>query len=79
MQVPNASSKKRFKSLLKEVEEAQGSVILFIDEIHMVLGAGSMDGMLPFCKPMLARGQLHCIEAITLKEYQKLAEEDATF
>ncbi|MQM11931.1 hypothetical protein Taro_044844 [Colocasia esculenta] len=74
----------RLKGLLKEVETANGKIILFIDEIHMVLGAGrteeggSMDAANLF-KPMLARGQLRCIGATTLEEYRKYVEKDAAF
>eukprot|EP01018_Ginkgo_biloba_P024764 Gb_21273 [translate_table: standard] len=72
----------RLKSVLKEVEEAQGKVILFIDEIHLVLGAGCGEGSMDaanLCKPMLAKGQLRCIGATTLKEYRKYVEKDAAF
>lgn len=73
----------RVKAVLKEVEENQGKVTLFIDEIHLVLGAGrtkgsSMDAANLF-KPMLARGQLRCIGATTLEEYRKYVEKDAAF
>ncbi|XP_061998087.1 chaperone protein ClpB1-like [Rosa rugosa] len=74
---------KRFKAVLKEVEKANGKVILFIDEIHLVLGSGTADGsnMNPanLLKPMLARGQLRCIGATTLEEYSKFVAKDAAF
>ncbi|KAK3440301.1 hypothetical protein EUGRSUZ_B00581 [Eucalyptus grandis] len=72
----------RVKAVLKEVEENQGKVILFIDEIHLVLGAGRTQGSMDAAnlfKPMLARGQLRCIGATTLKEYRKYVEKDAAF
>ncbi|XP_019089151.1 PREDICTED: putative chaperone protein ClpB2, chloroplastic [Camelina sativa] len=72
----------RLKSVLKAVEDAQGKVVLFIDEIHMALGAGKAGGTTDasnLLKPMLARGQLRCIGATTLEEYRKHVEKDAAF
>ena len=64
----------RIKGILKAIEESQGSVILFIDELHMLVGAGSSGGGMDasnLLKPALARGKLHCIGATTIKEYKK--------
>jgi len=72
----------RLKSVLKEVQEAQGQIILFIDEIHTVLGAGATSGSMDaanLLKPMLARGELRCIGATTLEEYRKYVEKDPAF
>ncbi len=70
----------RLKSVLKEIEAAQGQVILFIDEMHTLIGAGRADGAMDasnLIKPELARGTLHCIGATTLNEYRKHVEKDA--
>jgi len=72
----------RLKAVLKEVKESNGSIILFIDEIHLVLGAGKADGAMDaanLLKPMLARGELRCIGATTLDEYRKHVEKDPAF
>ena len=70
----------RLKAVLKEVKESEGRIILFIDEIHMLVGAGKTDGAMDagnMLKPMLARGELHCIGATTLNEYREYIEKDS--
>ena len=72
----------RLKAVLKEVQESQGAIVLFIDELHTVVGAGKGEGAMDagnLLKPMLARGELHCIGATTLDEYRKHIEKDAAF
>jgi len=72
----------RLKSVLAEIENAQGSIILFIDELHLLMGAGRNNGAMDaanLLKPMLARGELRCIGATTLEEYRKHIESDAAF
>jgi ATP-dependent Clp protease ATP-binding subunit ClpB len=70
----------RLKSVLQEVKESEGRIILFIDELHTIVGAGKADGAMDagnILKPMLARGELHCIGATTLNEYRNYIEKDA--
>ncbi len=70
----------RLKAVLQEVKAAEGRIILFIDELHTVVGAGAAEGAMDagnMLKPMLARGELHCIGATTLQEYRKYIEKDA--
>jgi len=72
----------RLKAVLKEVQESAGEIVLFIDELHTVVGAGKAEGAMDagnLLKPMLARGELHCIGATTLDEYRKHIEKDAAF
>ena len=69
----------RLKAVLKKVKESDGNIIMFIDEIHMIVGAGALDGAMDagnMLKPMLARGEIHCIGATTLNEYRKYIEKD---
>ena len=70
----------RLKAVLDEVKKSDGQIILFIDELHMIVGAGKTDGAMDagnMLKPMLARGELHCIGATTLDEYRQYIEKDA--
>ena len=70
----------RLKAVLNKIKESDGNVIMFIDEIHLIVGAGKSDGALDasnMLKPMLARGELHCIGATTLKEYREYIEKDS--
>ena len=69
----------RLKAVLKEIKKSDGEIIMFIDEIHMIVGAGALEGAMDagnMLKPMLARGEIHCIGATTLNEYRKYIEKD---
>ena len=69
----------RLKAVLKEIKDSNGEIIMFIDEIHMIVGAGALEGAMDagnMLKPMLARGEIHCIGATTLNEYRKYIEKD---
>ncbi len=70
----------RLKAVLNKIKDSDGNIIMFIDEIHLIVGAGKSDGALDasnMLKPMLARGELHCIGATTLKEYREYIEKDS--
>ncbi len=70
----------RLKAVLKKIKDSDGQIILFIDEIHSIVGAGRVDGAMDasnMLKPMLARGELHCVGATTLNEYRKYIEKDS--
>src|SRR6202012_2285076 len=70
----------RLKAVLSEIASAEGEIIVFIDELHTLIGAGKADGAMDasnMLKPALARGELHCVGATTLDEYRKHMEKDA--
>ena len=72
-------AEERLKNVLNEVKKSEGNIIMFIDEIHMIVGAGKLEGAMDagnMLKPMLARGEIHCIGATTLNEYRKYIEDD---
>ena len=69
----------RLKAVLKEIKDSNGNIIMFIDEIHMIVGSGATEGAMDtsnMLKPMLARGEIHCVGATTLNEYRKYIEKD---
>src|SRR5690606_24160595 len=71
----------RLKAVLNKIKESNGEIILFIDELHNIVGAGRADGAMDasnMLKPMLARGELHCVGATTLNEYRKYIEKDSS-